>query len=134
MELACTSPWKTVISIYKDLHTSGSVFRALCWKAPFPWNLQPHHHRGVCGLDCPEPKGEVPNKHCPTSASPGSCLPPGSGPRADPSSSVWTGLAGTSAFGPAGLSSPHQKGSLYAPGVSWFLDLKTWNFETDKTP
>lgn len=30
MELACTSPWKTVISIYKNLHTSGFLFRALC--------------------------------------------------------------------------------------------------------
>lgn len=79
MELACTSPWKTVISIYKDLHTSGFLFRAFCWKAPFPWNLQPHHHRGVCGLDSPGPIGVVVNKHCPRSASPGSCLPPGSG-------------------------------------------------------
>lgn len=79
MELACTSPWKTVISIYKDLHTSGFLFRAFCWKALFPWNLQPHQHCGVCGLDSSGPKGVVVNKHCPRSASRGSCLPPGSG-------------------------------------------------------
>lgn len=30
MELACTSPWKTVISIYKNLHTSGFLLGALC--------------------------------------------------------------------------------------------------------
>lgn len=70
MELACTSPWKTVISIYKDLHTSGFLFGALCWKAPFPWNLQPHHHCDVHGLDSPEPTGLVVNQQCPTSASP----------------------------------------------------------------
>lgn len=135
MELACTSPWKTVISIYKNLHTSGFLFGALCLfestftmvfaASPPPrclWTRHTWAKRGSGNLVLPQ------------NASLGSCLPPSSGLAADPSTSVWTGLAGTSAFGPMGLFLPHQKGILYAPGISWFLDLKTWNFETDKTP
>lgn len=124
MELACTSPWKTVVSIYKNERTSGFLFGAPClFKSTF-------------SMRC----AASPPPRCPRTRQPwakrGSGEPALPHSRlwvaADRSTSVWTGWAGTSAFGPASLSSPHQKSWFYAPGISWFLDLKTWNFETDR--